>query len=79
MQALMRLFIFSTAALVVGTFSAIAEMKSLTKETRFCPSLGGGAQERTLASLNNGRPPYPTRWKGCIWLKTGAKTKYQSR
>jgi hypothetical protein len=25
-----------------------------------------------LASLNNGRPPYPVQWKGCVWLTKGA-------
>jgi hypothetical protein len=64
------LFIFSTAGLVVGTLSAIAETQSLTKDTRFCPSWAE-AHERTLASLNNGQPVYPTHWKGCIWLKKG--------
>jgi hypothetical protein len=67
---LMHLFIFSTAILMVGMLSAIAETKSLTKDTRFCPSWAE-AHERTLASLNNGVPPYPTHWQGCIWLKTG--------
>jgi hypothetical protein len=71
-RVLMRLSLFSAAALVLGTLSAIAETKSLTKDTRFCPSWAE-AHERTLASLNNGRPPYPTHWKGCIWLKKGRK------
>jgi hypothetical protein len=70
-RALMRLSAFLTAVLLVGTISAFAETKSLTKDTRFCPSWAE-AHERTLASLNNGRPPYPTHWKGCIWLKKGA-------
>jgi hypothetical protein len=55
---------------VVGTLSAVAETKSLTKDTRFCPAWAE-AHERTLASLNNGRRTYPTHWKGCIWLKKG--------
>lgn len=29
------------------------------------------AHERSLASLNNGKPPYPVKWKGCIVLKQG--------
>jgi hypothetical protein len=68
LRTLMCLFIFSAAVLVAGRLAAIAETKSLTKDTRFCPTWAE-AHERTLASLNNGRPPYPTRWKGCIWLK----------
>ena len=52
--------------------SAHAEQKTLTKDTRFCPSWAE-AHERTLASLNNGRPPYPVRWKGCIALKRGTR------
>jgi len=44
----------------------------LTHDTRFCPSWAE-AHERTLASLNNGRPPYPVKWKGCIVLKRGAR------
>ena len=31
------------------------------------------AHERTLASLNNGRPPYSVHWKGCITLKRGTQ------
>jgi hypothetical protein len=52
--------------------SAHAEQKVLTNDTRFCPSWAE-AHERTLASLNNGRPPYPVHWKGCIVLKRGAR------
>jgi hypothetical protein len=26
-----------------------------------------------MASLNNGRPPYKVKWKGCISLKKGEK------
>jgi hypothetical protein len=66
----MRLPIFATTALVLGTLWASAASQKLTKDTRFCPSWAE-AHERTLASLNNGRPPYPVRWKGCIWLKQG--------
>ncbi len=66
----MRRFIFVTTALAIGVPCASAAPQSLTKDTRFCPSWAE-AHERTLASLNNGRPPYPVRWKGCIWLKKG--------
>ena len=44
--------------------------KALPENARFCPSWAE-AHERTLASLNNGRPPYPVRWKGCLHLKKG--------
>ncbi len=44
--------------------------KALPENARFCPSWAE-AHERTLASLNNGRPPYPVRWKGCLQLKKG--------
>jgi hypothetical protein len=51
---------------------ALADMKPLTHDTRFCPSWAE-AHERTLASLNNGRLPYPVKWKGCIMLKRGTR------
>jgi len=60
------------AALVLGTLPAIAEMQTLAKDTRFCPSWAE-AHERTLASLNNGRPPYPVQWKGCVQIKEGTR------
>jgi hypothetical protein len=50
--------------------AAAADMRSILEDARFCPSWAE-AHERTLASLNNGRPPYKVRWKGCIWLKKG--------
>jgi hypothetical protein len=62
--------------LVVATMMAAfiapasAETMQLPKDTRFCPSWAE-AHERTLASLNHGRPPFPVRWKGCILLKRG--------
>jgi hypothetical protein len=64
----------SVFALVVGLgiAPALAEQTTLAKATRFCPSWAE-AHERTLASLNNGRPPYPVKWKGCIWLKAGTQ------
>ena len=58
--------------LPASTRSAQTEEWTLTKDTRFCPSWAE-AHERTLASLNNGRPPYPVHWKGCIVLKRGAR------
>lgn len=45
-------------------------MQTLPHAMRFCPTWAE-AHERTLASLNNGRPPYPVRWQGCIALKAG--------
>jgi hypothetical protein len=51
---------------------ALAEQITLTKDTRFCPSWAE-AHERTLASLNNGRPPYSVKWQGCIALKRGTE------
>ena len=52
--------------------AAAADVRSIPVDARFCPSWAE-AHERTLASLNNGRPPYKVRWKGCIWLKKGEK------
>jgi hypothetical protein len=56
----------------LGIAPAFAESTVLTHDTRFCPSWAE-AHERTLASLNNGRPPYPVKWKGCIMLKRGTR------
>lgn len=58
------------AAAVVNVFPACAETQTLELKIRFCPTWAE-AHERTLASLNNGRPPYPVRWKGCIELRRG--------
>jgi hypothetical protein len=49
---------------------AFADMTVLTDNTRFCPSWAE-AHERSLADLNNGRPPFPVKWKGCIVLESG--------
>jgi hypothetical protein len=51
----------------LGIAPAFAEMAVLTYNTLFCPSWAE-AHERTLASLNNGHPLYPVKWKGCIML-----------
>jgi hypothetical protein len=51
---------------------ARAGMQALTHDVRFCPTWAE-AHERTLASLNNGRPPYPVKWRGCIALKSGTQ------
>jgi hypothetical protein len=56
----------------IAVAPALAETNRLTHDTRFCPSWAE-AHERTLASLNNGRPPYPVKWKGCIVLKRGTR------
>ena len=69
----MRKRLIITAAIITfSTISALADQQRLTNDVRFCSSWAE-AHERTLASLNNGRPPYPVKWKGCIWLKQGAK------
>lgn len=60
------------AAIVLELGPAFAETQTLTHTMRFCPTWAE-AHERTLASLNNSRPPYPVRWKGCIELKRGTK------
>ena len=60
------------AAVIMTNFSAFAETQTLTHTIRFCPTWAE-AHERTLASLNNGRPPYRVKWKGCIELKRGVK------
>jgi hypothetical protein len=62
-----------TGAIIIALLwasAAAADMRSIPEDARFCPSWAE-AHERTLASLNNGRPPYKVRWKGCIWLKKG--------
>jgi hypothetical protein len=56
----------------LGIAPALAEMKVLALDTRFCPSWAE-AHERSLASRNKGRPPYPVQWKGCIVLKRGTR------
>ena len=64
-----------SATLMVALLSAsaaIAEVKPMPEAGRFCPSWAE-AHERTLASLNNGRPPYKVKWKGCVSLKKGEK------
>jgi hypothetical protein len=56
----------------LGIVPALAEQIHLTTDIRFCPTWAE-AHERTLASLNNGRPRYPVKWKGCLWLKAGTR------
>jgi hypothetical protein len=60
------------AAALMQVVPAYAGMQALTHDVRFCPTWAE-AHERTLASLNNGRPPYPVKWQGCIALKRGTK------
>lgn len=62
----------TAAAITISAVSALADQKRLRSDFRFCPTWAE-AHERTLASLNNGRPPYRGKWKGCIWLKQGTK------
>src|SRR5271165_2875928 len=59
-------------ALLSATAAAAAEAQRMPENARFCPSWAE-AHERTLASLNNGRPPYRVHWKGCVLLKKGAQ------
>ena len=68
----MRFKLLILVIMVAGTASAGAETMSLPEDVRFCPSWAE-AHERSLASLNHGRPPYPVKWKGCILLKRGTK------
>jgi hypothetical protein len=63
---------FAVAATVLLNTVAFAEIETLTKDVRFCPSWAE-AHDRTLASLNGGRPPYRVKWKGCIVLRQGTK------
>jgi hypothetical protein len=67
-----KLLLIVMATIAAGAVSARADMQSLESDVRFCPTWAE-AHERTLASLNNGRPPYPVKWKGCRWLKRGTK------
>ena len=67
----MRRFYFVIAIFTwFGAAPAFADMTVPTYNTRFCPSWAE-AHERSLAILNNGRPPYPVKWKGCIVLERG--------
>jgi hypothetical protein len=62
---------FKTGVILVVLLSAsaaFADVRPMPEDGRFCPSWAE-AHERTLASLNNGRPPYKVRWNGCISLK----------
>jgi hypothetical protein len=52
--------------------SRAPRQETLPQLVRFCPS-GAEAHERALASLDNGRPTQPVRWKGCVWLRKGAR------
>jgi hypothetical protein len=67
-----KLPLAAAAAVALTAAPARAEMQTLTEDMRFCPTWAE-AHERTLASLNHGRPPYPVKWKGCIVLKRGTK------
>ena len=65
-----RLFVNVAIVASLGIAPALADMTVLTYNTRFCPSWAE-AHERSLASLNHGRPPYPVKWKGCIVVMRG--------
>jgi hypothetical protein len=56
--AVFRFTVGLAAALSPAIGAARADMTVLTDNTRFCPTWAA-AHERTRASLNNGRPPYP--------------------
>jgi hypothetical protein len=70
--AVIVLVAISALAGVANAQSVAHSRKTLPQDARFCPSWAE-ADERTLASLNNGRPPYGVRWKGCVLLKKGAQ------
>jgi hypothetical protein len=58
-MTLRRRFHFIIATLTcLSVAPAFGDMTVLTYNTRFCPSWAE-AHERSLASLNHGRPPYP--------------------
>ena len=65
-----RRFHFIATLSCLSVTPAFADMTVLTYNTRFCPSWAE-AHERSLASLNHGRPPYPVKWKGCIMVRRG--------
>jgi hypothetical protein len=70
-MTLRRRFHFIIATLTcLSVAPAFAEMTVLTYNARFCPNWAE-AHERSLASLNHGRPPYPVKWKGCIVVRRG--------
>ena len=61
---------FTIIVALLPLSAAMADMRRMPEDGRFCPSWAE-AHERTLASLNNGRPPYKVRWKGCVLLEKG--------
>jgi|SRR5271166_5191220 len=69
--AFIALVAISALAGEAGAQSVAPARKTLPQDARFCPSWAE-AHERTLASLNNGRPPYGGRWKG--FACTGSRT-----
>jgi hypothetical protein len=71
-QFVSKLGLVAAATVALNAVSAFAGIETLTNNVRFCPSWAE-AHERTLASLNGGRPPFPVNWKGCIMLKRGTK------
>ena len=62
----------ATILILLPATAALADVRPMPEDGRFCPSWAE-AHERTLASLNNGRPPYRVKWKGCVLLKKGEK------
>ena len=70
MRLLSRFHLVIAILAWLGIAPAFADMTVLTYNTRFCPSWAE-AHERSLASLNHGRPSYPVKWKGCIVVERG--------
>ncbi len=67
-----KIIIIAGGAAAFIAASASAETRNLPEDARVCPSWAE-AHERTLASLNGGRPPYPVKRKGCVRLKKGTQ------
>jgi hypothetical protein len=57
---------------LLSASAAAADEKAIPEDALFCPSWAE-AHEHSLASLNGGRAPYKVQWKGCVFLKKGAK------
>ncbi|MGA2054910.1 MAG: hypothetical protein ABSG88_06340 [Bradyrhizobium sp.] len=57
-------------AAMLSANAATADQRTVPENVLSCPSWAE-AHEHTLASLNNGHPPYKVNWKGCIVLKKG--------
>ncbi|MGA2637984.1 hypothetical protein [Methylocella sp.] len=67
-----KISLIATGAIAFVTIAASAAVKTMPKTTQFCPSWAE-AHERSLASINGGRLPLKTDWKGCILVLRGQK------